>query len=147
MTDTKKPTTLDALAMQGDQLDQKAEADARQDNGQEAQPEAAAPPSNAQVIAGALALGREVFCAVSKLQSPKVHLNDEAVQQLGAVWGPVCEKHGWNLHEAMGDWGLEIAALVVTAQIGLALRAAVVEELAARNAKPVEAEVVAENGA
>ncbi len=145
MSEAKKPTTLDALALQADQIDSKAQQDAKPEGqAQEPQPEAAPAPTNAQVIAGALAMGREVFCAVSKLQSPRFHLNDEAVQQLGAVWGPVCDKHGWDLNAAMGDWGIEIAALVVTAQIGLTLRAAVVEEIAARNAKPVQAETVGE---
>lgn len=145
MTEAKKQTTLDTLALQADQIDSEAQQDAQQPGQeQEPQPEAPQAPTNAQVIAGALAMGREVFCAVSKLKSPKIHLNDEAVQQLGAVWGPVCDKHGWDMNAAMGDWGIEIAAIVVTAQIGLTLRAAVVEEIAARNAKPVQAETVGE---
>lgn len=138
--DKKPPSELETLALQAENLTDTATGTA---DGQEGAPEAPAPePTNAQMIAGAIAAGRTVFCMVTKLESPKIHLDDAAAQTLGAAWGPVCDKYGWNLNDALGSYGVEIAAIAVTAQIGYALHRAVTEEIAARNAKPVQAEEV-----
>lgn len=110
------------------------------ETGQESQGEASPGMSNAQIIAGAIAAGRTVFCAVTKLESPAIHLSDDKAQQLGAVWGPVADKYGLNLNDAIGGYAVEFAALIVTAQIGFELRRAVREEMAARAAKPVQEE-------
>src|SRR4051812_9696732 len=61
-----------------------------------------APPTNAQLFAGAIAAGREAFCAFTRFESPRKTLSDEAVQRLGEVWGPVLDKHGINLHSYLG---------------------------------------------
>ena len=92
-------------------------------------------PSSGQIIGGAVAAAREVFCIVTKLESPKVHLNDETAQKLGALWGPVLEKHGIDLHRYMGDYALEIAAVIGTLSIGASVRGAVIAEIAAKEAK------------
>lgn len=135
-----QPSELETLALQAEGM---TDTNTGPAEGQDATQDAPAPePTNAQMIAGAIAAGRTVFCMVTKLESPKVHLNDEAAQQLGAVWGPVCDKYGWNLNDALGSYGVEIAAIAVTAQIGYALHRAVTEEIASRNAKPVQAEEV-----
>lgn len=107
-----------------------ADADAPGDHpGAVAEP---APLTSAQIVAGAIATGREVFCIVTKLQSPKTHLNDNTVKQLGDWWGPVLDKHGIDLSKYMGDYALEIAAVVGTVTIGAQVRAAVIAEIAAR---------------
>lgn len=134
------PSELENLAIAAENL---TDTNTGPTEGKDAAQDAPAPePTNAQMIAGAIAAGRTVFCMVTKLESPKVHLNDEAAQQLGAAWGPVCDKYGWNLNDALGSYGVEIAAIAVTAQIGYALHRAVTEEIASRNAKPVQAEEV-----
>ncbi len=97
-----------------------------------AQPEAPPPLTAAQIIAGALSAGREVFCMVTKLQSPRVHLDDATTQQLGALWGPVCEKHHIDLAKYLGDYALEIAAVIGSLGIAANLRAAVVAEIIAK---------------
>lgn len=137
----KPPSELETLALQAEGMTDTNTGPA--DGQGDATQDAPAPePTNAQMIAGAIAAGRTVFCMVTKLESPKVHLDDAAAQSLGAVWGPVCDKYGWNLNDALGSYGVEIAAIAVTAQIGYALHRAVTEEIAARNAKPVQAEEV-----
>lgn len=97
-------------------------------------PAAPEKPSSAQIISGAVAAGREVFCLVAKLQSPKVHLDDATAQQLGALWGPVLDKHGIDLGQYLGDYALEIAAVIGTVTIGAGVRSAVLAEIAAKDA-------------
>jgi hypothetical protein len=94
--------------------------------------DAPAPLTNAQILAGAIAAGREVFCAVTKLKSPKTHLDDDTAKRLGELWGPVLEKHGWNLGEVMGNYALEVAAIIGTLTIGASVRAAVIAEIASQ---------------
>lgn len=135
-----KDTALEALATEAETIGP-APGSAPQ-KGEQGEEDAPAGQTNAQIISMAIGLGRDVFCTASTLQSPRQHLTPEAVENLGNVWGAVCDKHGWDLGAAIGDWGTELAALAVTAQIGFALRASVVAEIRARNAKPVEAETV-----
>lgn len=137
------PGSLGALAAEADTLQDTTAPGAAP--GEPPEPEAPR-LTNAQIVGGAIAAARTVFCAVTKLDSPNQHLNDEAAQRLGAVWGPVLDKHGLDLGAVMGDWGIEIAAIAVTAEIALTLRRAVLEEIAAKNAKPVQAEEVQPSG-
>ena len=106
------------------------------------QDEATEPQSltSAQIIGGALAAGREVFCLVTKLQSPKRVLTDDRAQHLGALWGPVCDKHGIDLAKYLGDYGAEVGAIVGTFAIVMELRTAVTAEIVAtRKENTVEA--------
>ncbi len=103
--------------------------------------DAAPPPGNAQILAGALAAGREAFCMFTQLESPRRHLSDDKVQQLGDVWAPVLDKHGIDLARYMSDWGVELAAALLTFQIVRELREGVKAEIAAREAaKPAQPE-------
>lgn len=135
MTPPKEPTSpaLEALAMEG------ARMESNDPNGQpepgEAQP---SKMTNAQIIGGAIAAGRTIFCAFTKLESPKRLLDDLTAQNLGEAWGPVCDKYGFDLGETLGGYMVEIGALILTAQVFFTLRTAVMEEMAAREAKPVE---------
>jgi hypothetical protein len=94
--------------------------------------------TNAQVFAGAIAAGREVFCLVTKLQSPKIVLTDDRTTQIGALWGPVLDKHGIQLGDYLGDYALEIAAVIGTIGIAAELRTAVSAELASRKPDTTE---------
>lgn len=100
--------------------------------------------TNAQIVAGALAAGRDVFCIVTKLESPKQHLDAAAVQQLGELWGPVLDKHGIDLATYLGDYALEIGAVIGTITIGAKLRAAVIAEMIAK--RPQAASAPADDG-
>ena len=132
------PNELETLAIQAEGM---TDTNTGPADGQGTTQDAPAPdPTNEQIIAGAIAAARTVFCMVTKLDSPRIHLDDAAAQQLGAAWGPVCDKYGWNLNAAMAGYGVEIAAIVVTANIGFALHRAVSEEIASRNAKPITPE-------
>lgn len=93
------------------------------------------PLTAAQIIGGALAAGREVFCLVTKLDSPKRVLTDDRAQHLGALWGPVCEKHGIDLAKYLGDYALEVGALVGSFAVVMELRAAVTAEIVAKRGK------------
>ena len=111
----------------------------------EVTPAAAAPGSpgeppaqiitNAQAFAGAIGAAREGFCFFTKLESPRVVLTDEKVGQLGALWGPVLDKHKINLQSMMGDYMLEFTAIMGTISIVGELRSAVQAELATRQPK------------
>lgn len=91
--------------------------------------------TNEQALGGALAAGREAFCAFTKLQSPRATLDDEAVQKLAALWGPVLSKHGIDLGRYIGDYAMEFAAVIGSFSIAGAVRAGVLAELAERKAK------------
>jgi|GEM_PF-3006682 hypothetical protein len=134
MTDTTQ--ALEALASEAETL----HAEAPEAAAGQAAPEAAPPLTNAQIMGGAIAAARSVFCAVTKLESPNRVLDDATAQRLGAAWGPVLDKYGVNLNDTMGAFMVEITAALVTLEIGLQVRAAVSAELAARNAKPIEPE-------
>lgn len=100
----------------------------------------AAAPTNAIVLAGAFKMVRDVFCGFTSLQTPATVITDAKAEALGNVWGAVADKHGLNLFALTGDYGLEIAAVVTTIPIALALHAGVKAELAARAAPPAQPE-------
>lgn len=102
--------------------------------------------TNAQAIAGAVIMGREVFCGYTKLKSPRAVLPNEVAGQLGEMWGPVCDKHGINLHEWLGDYALEFAAIMGTMAILGQVRAAVQAEIAAIKAAEKKPEPAAADG-
>lgn len=93
--------------------------------------------TNTQIISGALAMGRDVFCTFTDLQSPQRTLDNAKTDALGEAWGKVCDKRGYDLGGYLGDYVLEIGAIVVTFAIAKDVRAGVLAELAAR--EPVEA--------
>lgn len=93
-------------------------------------------PTNAQVIAGAIAAGRDAFCMFTKLESPKRQLTEPRILDLAAAWAKVADKYNVDLYKLMGDYGPEFAALFVTWQIAQDLRAGVRAEIAAREKKP-----------
>lgn len=134
MSDTIK--ALEALATEAETLHTDQPEASTAQAGSDAPP----PLTNAQVLGGAIAAARSVFCAVTKLESPARVLDDNAAQRLGQAWGPVLDKYGIQLHETMGAFMVEITAVLVTIEIGMQLRMAVLSELAARNAKPVTPE-------
>lgn len=138
MSKPTPPNELETLALQAEGLTDTAGPT----TGPDAEPEAPAGQTNAQIIAMGIALCRDVFCTATTLNSPRQHLDEQAVTTLGDTWGAVCDKHGWNLNDSIAGWGVEIAAIAVTAQIGFALHRAVTDEIASRNAKPVQAETV-----
>lgn len=94
------------------------------------------PQTNAQILTGAVHLAREASCIVLDVQSPRSVLDEATMQQLGEAWGAVADKRGWNLQQLMGDWGVEIAAVMTTITVGMRLSKAVGAELAARDRKP-----------
>lgn len=100
--------------------------------------------TNAQIVTGTLTAVRDVFCIITKLESPKQNLDAAAVQKLGELWGPVLDKHGIDLGQYMGDYALEIAAAIGTMTIGARLRAAVVAEMIAK--RPQAASAPADDG-
>jgi hypothetical protein len=109
-----------------------------QDAGSQADPDQnteAQKLTSSQILAGAVAAGREVFCIVTKLESPKTHLDDATAKRLGDLWGPVLDKHGIDLSKYMGDYALEIAAVIGTITIGVSVRSAVIAEIDAREVK------------
>lgn len=95
--------------------------------------------TNAQILAGALGAGRDVFCLVTDLKTPKATLSDDQCGSLGEAWGKVCDKRGWNLQGYLGDYALEIAAALATVAIAKAVSDGVKAELAARQPVDVKA--------
>lgn len=104
-----------------------------------------APPgmTNAQCLTMALQIVRETLCSVVKVQSPRTTLDDAACSAVGEAVAPVLDKHGINLGNMAGDYMAELRALAVTVPIALAVRTALLEELAARRAKPIKPEPAA----
>lgn len=139
MTTTNENKALEALAAEAESMQSETSQDQPQGQGQD-QPQGL---TNAQILGGAIAAARSVFCMVTKLESPARVLDDATAQRLGAAWGPVLDKHGINLGDTMGAYALEFAAIVVTLEIGMQVRAAVAAEMAERNAKPIEPEPAA----
>jgi hypothetical protein len=111
---------------------------AEPDGSENAQSGSEKPPelSNAQLIAGALGAGRDVFCMVTAYQTPKVTLSDDNCGTLGDAWGKVCDKRGWRLGGYLGDYMAEISAVMATVVIAKAVADGVKAEQAAR--EPVE---------
>ena len=138
------PPALEALALEGVRLESEATQADQPGPGDSQEP---TKPTNAQIIAGAIAAGRTVFCVVTKLESPKRHLDDATAQALGDAWGPVCEKYGLDLGETLGGYMVELGALILTAQVAYTLREAVLHELAQQEAKPAQTDPnTVENG-
>jgi hypothetical protein len=119
---------LEALAAQAASLEQTHDA--------ENPPEGDAQPipqlTNAQAIAGAIGAGREAFCFFTKLNSPRRVLDDATVSGLGELWAPVLDKHGISLGDYLGDYALEIAAVIGTVAIAAQLRTAINAEIKAQ---------------
>jgi hypothetical protein len=87
-------------------------------------------PDNGAIIAGALTAFRDGFTAFTKMRSVKVALTDDRIQGLAAVYAPVCEKYGLDLNKYIGNYGPEIAAIVMTVTIGLEIRGNLRAEIA-----------------
>jgi len=107
--------------------------------------------TNAQAVAGALAAGREAFCFFTKLQSPRVVLNDGRIGELANLAEPVLAKHGIDLGKYLGDYAPELALLVAVIAVGSELRTAALNEIAAKEktqpeAKPAEPVLDASSG-
>lgn len=131
-TPDKKPDGLDSLASQAASLTNPPLGQGTTDLDTTVPPGQQTTPAltNAQALCGAIAAAREAFCFYTKLQSPRVVLVDEQVQNLAALWAPVLDKHGINLSKYMGDYALEMTAIVGTLTIASSLRIAVSAELA-----------------
>lgn len=127
-TPTPAADPLEALAAQAASLEQ------TQDTQGQPEGEAQAIPSlsNAQAIAGAIGAGREAFCFFTKLNSPRRVLDDATVSGLGELWAPVLDKHGISLGDYLGDYALEIAAVIGTVAIAAQLRTACAAEIKAQ---------------
>jgi hypothetical protein len=137
MTATQKPepTPLDGLAaaIEADTTLNPDNPEAGTDQGQGG---TEAPMlSNAQMFAGAIAMGTQVFTVVTQIKAPQNILTHERCAQLGELWGPVLDKYGINAGQFMGAWQLEIAAIMGTVGIVLELRTAVRAEVAQRQAE------------
>lgn len=126
---------LGALAAQAEGLEADAAAATAAPGAGGEQAPAVPVQTNAQLLAGVFELGRETFCVVSGLQSPRHVLDGPTVQQLGEVWGAVADKRGWDLSRLMGDYAAEFAAVACTITIGMKLNKAVAAELATREPK------------
>ena len=141
---------LDQLAAQAENLGASSESQgqgAAADAGQ-AEPQGM---TNAQAVAGALAAGREAFCFFTKLQSPRVVLNDGRIGELANLAEPVLAKHGIDLGKYLGDYAPELALLVAVIAVGSELRTAALNEIAAKEktqpeAKPAEPVLDASSG-
>lgn len=119
------PTELDRLADQADQLG------AGTDDDQAGAPgaAAAAPMTNAQVLATAFELVRETLCTVAGVTSPRRTVSSATLAPLADAWGAVCDKHGIDLSGMVGDYILEFKALALTVPVLLAARNALLAEI------------------
>lgn len=123
---------LEALALQAEGIGASPEAAGPGDaQGEGAQ---GAPPgqSNADLLAGTFQLARDVVCIIGEVQAPRQVLDDATLQQLGAAWGAVADKRGWDLSKLMGDYAAEIAAVMMTFTVGSKLVKAMRAELDAK---------------
>lgn len=91
--------------------------------------------SNAEIIAGAIYAGRDVFCLYTQLRSPAKTLDDQAIGVLAQRWAAVCDKRGVDLSKYFKDYTLELAAVIATVGVARAVYAGVQAELAVLNAK------------
>lgn len=131
------PDPFDALAGEAAALE--GAADQAGGTGEAAQA-GPAMPTNAEVIAQALALVRDTAGAFAKVNSLKRTLNDETCRTLADVWAPVCDKHGVNLAAMAGDYLPELRAIMTTAGIVTVAWSELREEMRAMNATPVQPE-------
>ena len=126
-------TGLESIAQEADQL-QLGEQDAA---GQVDQVPAL---TNGKCIEGALIMLRDVFCAFTGFKSPKENFTDAAAAAMGEAWGKVADKYGVDLGAIAGDYGPEIAAVLVTAPVAIAVIQGMKVEIAEREKKkPIEA--------
>jgi hypothetical protein len=95
-------------------------------------------PTNAEVIAQALAVVRDTLSAFAKVQSIKRTMNDETCKVLADVWAPVCNKHGVNLANMAGDYLPELRAAMTTAGIVTVAWSELRDEMRAMKATPVQ---------
>lgn len=105
-----------------------------------AAPGKAVPLTNAQCLAMALQTIREALCSIAKVKSPRQTLDDETVQVCADAVGPVLDKYGINLAGVAGDYMIEFRAVATVLPIVFAFRSALVDEIRASKAKPVEPE-------
>jgi len=134
---TTQNDDLALLAGQAQGLDDAA-AGATAEQGGAAPPE---PPgqSNAELLAGTFHMLREAGCVLGGVESPRRVLDDAMLGALGNAWGAVCDKRGWDLKSIMGNYGPEVAAVMLSITVAQRLNAAVSAELAAREPKPATA--------
>jgi len=140
----EKLTELGALAAQAEGMEaaqDEGAANQWSEQAKEGQPSV----SNAQLLDGAFQLARDTGCIVFDLQSPKAVMTDETCGQLGAAWGAVCDKKGWNLAGVMGDYAAEVTAFVMTATLIMKLRRVVGDELAVKAEREAEKQRAAES--
>lgn len=88
--------------------------------------------TNAEIIMVIVSMARDLVCSALDLESPKTTLAQDKAQKLGELWGPVADKRGWNFNSAMGNYALEITALIGTVAIVQEVRKAYLVEVAAR---------------
>lgn len=136
-TDAQPADELAGLVREADQLG--AEADQAAAAGEPGQADAPA-LTNAQCLTMGLQIVRETLCTVAKVNSPKRTMDDASCQAVGEAVAPVLDKYGINLGNMAGDFMAELRALAVTVPIVLAVRSALLDELAAKRAKPIEPE-------
>lgn len=102
--------------------------------------------TNAQAVAGAIIVSRVLFCKMTQLESPAKTLSNDVAMELGNLWGPVCDKYGFNLAEIFGDYTLEFTAVMATIAIVTQVRAAAKAEIDARKASEPKPEPAAADG-
>lgn len=129
---------LEALAAQAEGL----EAPPVEQGAQAVQVEAAT-PSNGELLAGMFVVVRDLACMVLDLKSPRVTFPDNDAAQLGQAWGAVCDKRGVDLGRLMGDYGAEVAAVIITATVAKRVMVAAKAELAERAPPAAPAEPAA----
>lgn len=137
MVQVVKNPELDNLAGQADRLDQDQDGPGQ---GDQAGPAGPLPMGNAQALTMAFELIRDTVCTVARVKSPRQVLTGPAMAPLADAWAAVLDKHGVSLSSMVGDYLVEFRAIGLTVPLLLAAREAIREELAARNAKPIEPE-------
>lgn len=135
VTRVQAPSELEQLAADTEQLQAEELAD------QAAAAPGAPPPApeltNAQCLAMGLQIVRETLCAVAKVTSPKSTLDDATIGTVADAVAPVLDKYGIQLQGIAGGYMVELRAAMVTVPVLLAFRSGLLDELRARNAKPV----------
>lgn len=137
----KKLDDLEILAQQASTLEAEQPT-----SGEPAPPPAPPVQTNAQLLAGTFQLAREAFCIIGEVRSPRAVLDDGTLQQLGDAWGAVADKRGWDLSKLMGDYGPEVAAVMLTITVGTKLAKVVQAELQAINASKITSRPDGETG-
>lgn len=133
---TPQNDDLAVLADHAQGLDAAAAGVGTAEAGEGAAPSEPPGQSNAELLAGTFQMLREAGCVLGGVESPRRVLDDSTLAALGNAWGVVCDKRGWNLQQLMGNYGPEVAAVMLSITIAQRLNAAVRAELAAREPKP-----------